>query len=124
MTRTLFKTTFRTMAVPAVGLTALFTVAGTAPASAAPAQTVVLEASGNGTALTIDIYDPKAEPRLYNQSLPYSRSITEPVNSGDLFQIVAVPKGTTQPGCRILVNGSVVAEQPVGGSGQCIYTAP
>ena len=51
-------------------------------------------------------------------------SITEPVNSGDLFQIVAVPKGTTQPGCRILINGAVVAEQPLGGSGQCIYTAP
>jgi hypothetical protein len=120
MTRTLFKT----IAVPALGVTALFTVAGTAPASAGPAQKVVLEATGNGSALTIDIYDPKVEPRLYNQSLPYSRSITEPVNSGDLFQIVAVPKGTTQPGCRILINGAVVAEQPLGGSGQCIYTAP
>jgi hypothetical protein len=103
---------------------ALSAVAVPTPASADPPKTVVLEAGGHGTALTIDIYDPKAEPRLYNQSLPYSRSITETINSGDLFQIVAVPKGSEQPSCRILVNGAVVAQEPKGGSGQCIWTAP
>ena len=117
------KTSFKTTAVP-VGLTALFIVAGTAPASADPPKTVVLEATGNGTAVTIDIYDPNPESRLYNQPLPLSRSVNLAPASGDLFQIVAVPDGTTQPGCRILVNGQVVAEEPVGGSAQCIYTAP
>jgi Mycobacterium membrane protein len=118
------KTLFRTAALPALGVCAMFTVADAAPASADPPKTVVLEASGSGQALTIDIYDPKAEPRMYNQGLPFSHTVHVPVNSGDLFQIVAVPKGTQQPGCRILVNGAVVAEEPLGGSGQCIYTAP
>jgi hypothetical protein len=108
----------------ALGLTALFIGAGTVPASADPPNTVVLEATGSGTALTIDIYDPNPEARLYNQPLPFSRSVNLTPKSGDLFQIVAVPNGATQPGCRILVNGQVVAEQPIGGSGQCIYTAP
>jgi Mycobacterium membrane protein len=115
-------TFFKTTAVP-VGLTAMFIVAGTVPASADPPR-VVLEATGNGSALTIDIYDPNPESRLYNQPLPFSRSVNLTPQSGDLFQIVAVPEGTTQPGCRISVNGQVVAEQPIGGSGQCIYTTP
>jgi hypothetical protein len=116
---------FKAAAVPSLGAAALLVMAATAaPASADPPKTVVVEAGGHGTALTIDIYDPKAEPRLYNQALPYSRSITETINSGDLFQIVVMGKGTESPSCRILVNGQVVNEQPKGGSGQCIWTAP
>ncbi len=118
------KTFFKTTAVAALGITALLMVVETAPASADPPKTVVLEATGNGTALTIDIYDPNPEARLYNQPLPFSRSVNVTPNSGDLFQIIAVPKGTTQPGCRILMNGQIVAEQPIGGSGHCIFTAP
>jgi Mycobacterium membrane protein len=117
------KTHLQTVALPMLGFTALFVVASVAPASAGPNQTVVLQATGNGTALTIDIYDPNAEPRMYNVALPFNHSVSRTVNSGDLYQIVAVPKGTTQPGCRITVDGRVVAEQPVGGSGQCVFTA-
>jgi hypothetical protein len=44
--------------------------------------------------------------------------------SGDPYEIVGLGKADTAVGCSISVNGNVVAEQPVGGSGQCVYTAP
>ncbi len=95
------------------------------PQSGPPGSaSVILEATGAGTALTIDLYDPNAEPRLYNVALPYSRSVAAAPQSGQLYQIVAIGKDTAKPGCRITVNGQEVAQQPEGGSGQCIYTAP
>jgi hypothetical protein len=116
------KTFFKTGAV--LGFATAFATVGVAPASASPPETVTLSATGSGQALTIDIYDPNAEPRMYNVPLPFSRTVNKAVNSGDLFQIVAVPKGTAQPGCSIAVNGKVVASEPDGGSGHCIFTAP
>ena len=85
---------------------------------------VLLKLTGSGTANTIDVYDPTAEARRYNVALPYERSVSVSPKSGDLYQIVGLGKGDTAVGCSISVNGNVVAEQPIGGSGQCVYTAP
>jgi hypothetical protein len=38
-----------------------------------------------------------------------------------MLQVVAV--GGDNPGCRIVLDGRVVAEQPPGGSAHCIYDA-
>ena len=111
-------------AVPVVGCAALVTLAGVAPAHADPTQTVTLEATGSGTALTIDMDDPATAPRLYNQALPYNHTVNVALKSGDLLQIVVEPKGNEHPGCRILVNGKVVVEQPHGGMAQCVYNVP
>ena len=85
---------------------------------------VTLEATGSGTALTIDMDDPATAPRLYNQALPYNHTVNVALKSGDLLQIVVEPKGNEHPGCRILVNGKVVVEQPHGGMAQCVYNVP
>lgn len=88
------------------------------------AGTVSLKLTGSGTANTIDVYDPTAEARRYDVALPYERSVNVSPRSGDLYEIVGLGKGSTAVGCTISVNGNVVAEQPIGGSGQCVYTAP
>ncbi|MHA7666149.1 MmpS family transport accessory protein [Mycolicibacterium sp. HS_4_1] len=85
---------------------------------------VMLSVTGTGTASTIDTYDPKAEPRLHDVALPFSSTVAVSPKSGDLFELVVVGKGDSRPGCTISVNGNVVAQQPVGGSGQCTYNVP
>lgn len=116
---------FRTIALSATTLVvvAFGSESATATASPAPNDTVTLKALGEGTASTIDIYDPVAEPRKYDVPLPFSRSVPM-LKSGELYQIVVLGKGDTRVGCDITVGDSVVASQPVGGSGQCIFVAP
>lgn len=98
---------------------------GESQQGAAPQAGVVsLKISGIGTANTIDVYDPTAEARRYDVALPYVRSVSSSPKSGDLYEIVGLGKADTAVGCSISVNGNVVAEQPVGGSGQCVYTTP
>lgn len=84
--------------------------------------TVTFEVTGSGTAMTIDT-DPPGPPgqeRLYDVSLPWSGEFTVPADV-DMLQVVAV--GGDNPGCRIILDGRVVAEQPPGGSAHCIYDA-
>jgi hypothetical protein len=88
------------------------------------AGTVVIEVTGTGTANTIDIYDPQGEPRKYGVPLPFSRTVNSSPKSGDLLEVVGEGKGDTKLGCRISLGGNVVAEQPIGGSGQCTYAVP
>jgi Mycobacterium membrane protein len=102
----------------ALAITALSGVF-TAPLANADSSTVVFEALGTGQALTIDI-DPAID-RVYNAPLPWSRTVQAGPDV-TLFQVVVVGKGTVSPGCRITIGGSVVAEQPVGGSAHCIYS--
>lgn len=90
-----------------------------APAAYADNSTVVFEALGSGQALTIDV-DPAVD-RVYNATLPWSKTIQAGPDV-TMFQVVVVGNGSTAPGCRISINGHVVAEQPVGGSAHCIYT--
>ncbi|OBI95016.1 MmpS family transport accessory protein [Mycobacterium asiaticum] len=90
-----------------------------APAAYADNSTVTFEALGSGTALTIDT-DPAVD-RVYNAPLPWSRTVQAGPDV-TLFQVVVVGSGSNNPGCRISINGHVVAEQPVGGSAHCIYS--
>jgi hypothetical protein len=80
---------------------------------------VTFEVTGSGTAMTIDT-DPPGQERLYDVSLPWSGEFTVPADV-DMLQVVAV--GGDNPGCRIILDGRVVAEQPPGGSAHCIYDA-
>lgn len=90
-----------------------------APAAYADNNTVLFEALGSGQALTIDT-DPAID-RVYNATLPWSRTVEAGPNV-TMFQVVVVGNGSTAPGCRISIGGHVVAEQPVGGSAHCIFT--
>jgi hypothetical protein len=99
------------------------------PSSQAPSPTpnaagVVLQVTGGGTASTIDVYDPAAEPREYDVPLPYTRTGAGAPRSGALYEVVALGKAGAHPGCSISAGGQVVASQPEGGSGQCVWVAP
>jgi hypothetical protein len=95
------------------------------PQPPAPAgNAVTLQATGGGTATTIDVDDPSSLPRQYDVALPYAHSHAGAPQSGQLYQIVAVGKGSAHPGCTITVGGQVMASQPQGGSGQCVWVAP
>jgi Mycobacterium membrane protein len=82
-------------------------------------STVVFEVTGTGSALTIDIV-PAGPDRLYNVPLPWTDTITI---TPDVQQLQVVVVGTTEPGpgCKITLDGKVVAEQPVGGSAHCVF---
>jgi hypothetical protein len=85
---------------------------------------VVFEVTGSGTVYSIDT-DPapsggRAAPE--DTVLPWSRTTT--IDPGTtLLQVVAVGK-TASPGCRITLNGRVVAEKPQGGDAHCIAQLP
>lgn len=105
----------------ALSTMAITTLSGlfTSPSAYADSSTVIFEALGSGTALTIDT-DPAVD-RVYNAPLPWSRTIQAGPDV-TLFQVVVVGSGTNNPGCRITIGGNVVAQQPVGGSAHCIYS--
>jgi hypothetical protein len=109
-------TTTTTTAAPATS--------ATSPSSTPAASTVVFEVTGTGQALTIDTDpSPPDQNRWYDQPLPWQRSTT--IGSDvSLLQVVAVGKDNTQPGCRITLDGKVVAEEPIGGSAHCTYQRP
>jgi hypothetical protein len=94
------------------------------PSPSAPSssnQGVVLQATGTGTASTIDVYDPNAVPRQYNAALPYAHSVGAAPKSGQLYEIVVLGKDGATPGCSISVGGQVVTTSP---GGQCVWVAP
>lgn len=94
----------------------------TAPTSAAEAagDTVVFEVTGTGTATTIDLVPAGDDERLYDVPLPWSTTISI---TGDVtqLQVVAVGSGATNPGCKITLNGDVVAEKPEGADAHCVF---
>jgi hypothetical protein len=94
------------------------------PAPQASNDTVALQVTGGGRASTIDVYDPQAQPRQYDVALPYTHSRPGGAKSGQLYEIVVLGKDGAQPGCTITSGSQVVASQPAGGSGQCVWVAP
>lgn len=93
--------------------------APTTSAASGKPETVVFEVTGTGNALTIDLV-PSGSERLYNVPLPWTStvSITPDVNQ---LQVVVVSTGDTSPGCKITLDGKVVAEKPEGGDAHCIF---
>jgi hypothetical protein len=104
--------TSATVPAPTESTTASTTVAG-------KASTVVFEVTGSGSALTIDTV-PAGPDRLYKVPLPWTDTITI---TPDVQQLQVVVVGTAEPGpgCKITLDGKVVAEQPVGGSAHCVF---
>lgn len=90
----------------------------TAAAGGKP-ETVVFEVTGTGSALTIDLV-PSGPDRLYDVPLPWSSTVTITPDVTQL-QVVVVGKGETSPGCRITLQGKVVAEKPDGGDAHCVF---
>jgi hypothetical protein len=79
---------------------------------------VTFEVTGSGTVYSI-VTDPSTSPVGENSPAPFKRTVS--VNPDTkLFQVVATTK-TGQQGCRLTVNGTVVAEQPVGSNPHCVY---
>jgi hypothetical protein len=89
-------------------------------ASASPGRTVTFEVTGGGSAYSVDT-DPSVG-RLTDVSLPWSDSATIGTDE-TLLQVVVVGKDGS-PGCRIKLDGKVLAEKPTGGDGHCVATAP
>ncbi|MCV7423961.1 hypothetical protein H7K45_25745 [Mycobacterium yunnanensis] len=92
---------------------------------AAPAQAggkVVFEVTGPGEVFNI-VTDPDGTFVGDHTPLPFSRSMTIGPDT-HLLQVVATGRDNPGPGCRIVLNGKVVAQQPIGGSAHCIYALP
>lgn len=79
---------------------------------------VVFEVTGTGSVYTIDT-DPSTQ-RHYEVHLPWEQNTTIGPDV-HMLQVVAVGKDTPGPGCRILLDGKVVAEKPPGGDAHCIF---
>lgn len=100
--------------------------ASTGPASPSPTpeaeagESVSYEATGSGTAITVD-YAPDADgasARIENVPLPFEKEVAV-AGSPTLYEIVIV--GGDNVGCTISIGGRVVAQEPAGGSAHCIY---
>jgi hypothetical protein len=81
--------------------------------------TVVFEVTGPGEVFNI-VTDPPTSQVADHTPLPWTRTINVDPNE-DMLQVVATGRDG-QPGCRITLDGQVVAEQPIGGSAHCIWT--
>ncbi len=92
-----------------------------APVPATTAQSMVrFEVTGPGEVFNI-VTDPPSSQVADHTPLPWVRTMRMDPNE-DMLQVVATGRDAPGPGCRILVNDQVVAEQPVGGSAHCIWT--
>lgn len=93
---------------------------GSPPPEQTAQRKVTFEVTGSGTVYSIDM-DPSSARVGENTAVPFTRTITIGPDVG-LLQLIAVGKTGSQ-GCRILLDGKVVAEQPVG-SAHCSYAIP
>jgi hypothetical protein len=92
-------------------------MAALAPPAVAAGPTVTFEAFGPARATTIDL-DPSTG-RIFDAALPFTRTATIAPGT-TLLQVVVVGSTDVNPGCRIKVNGKVVAEKPVGDDAHCV----
>jgi hypothetical protein len=91
------------------------------PTPTAPTTgTVVFEVTGSGEVFNI-VTDPSGPQVADHTALPWQRtmSVGPDVN---MLQVVATGRDAPGPGCRITLDGNVVAEQPVGGTAHCVWT--
>ncbi|MBS1691781.1 MAG: hypothetical protein JST91_06120 [Actinobacteria bacterium] len=91
------------------------------PAEPAAERTVVFEITGSGTVYSIDM-DPSGTSVGENTAVPFSRTIKIGPDVS-LLTVVAVNKTGTQ-GCRITLDGEVVAQQPPGDAAFCTFAIP
>jgi hypothetical protein len=86
----------------------------------ANASTVLFEVTGSGEVFNI-VTDPPGPNVPDHTAIPWQRTITVGPDV-QLLQVVATGRDTPGPGCRITVDGKVVAEQPIGGSAHCVFS--
>ncbi len=91
-------------------------------ASATGSHRVVFDAIGNGEVFSI-VTDPDTGLVPDHTPLPFSRTLDIGPNV-NMLQVVATGRDDPGPGCSISLDGRVVASQPIGGSGHCIYVFP
>jgi hypothetical protein len=91
-----------------------------APAAPAGKSIVVYEVTGPGEVFNI-VTDPPTSQVADHTVLPWRRQTTVDPNE-DMLQVVATGRDVPGPGCRITLDGTVVAEQPIGGNAHCIWT--
>jgi len=89
-------------------------------APAAAGLSVTYEVTGSGEVFNI-VTDPAGSQVADHTPLPWTRRLQGvPADTG-IFQVVATGRDAPGPGCRILIDGKVVAEEPIGGSAHCVY---
>jgi hypothetical protein len=82
-------------------------------------DTVIFEVTGSGTVFSV-VTNPATSPVGEDRPMPFKRTIE--INPDTKTFGVTVSTKSGSQGCRITVNGTVVAEQPAGDSPQCAYT--
>lgn len=92
------------------------------PATTPGQSTVRFEVTGPGEVFSIDT-DPAGSLVSDHTPLPFSR-VMKVGSDVQLLQVVAVGRDTPGPGCRITLDGKVVAEEPIGGNAHCIFSRP
>jgi hypothetical protein len=93
----------------------------TPPATPAGTSTALFEITGTGEVFSI-VTDPDSGQVPDHTTTPWSRTVSVPSDVG-MLQVVATSRGAPM-GCRITLNGKVVAEKAPGGDAHCIYTRP
>ncbi|MHA6784293.1 MmpS family transport accessory protein [Pseudonocardia saturnea] len=99
------------------------TAASTGSATTSATETgmsVVYEATGSGTAITVD-YTPDANgavDRIESVPLPFTKQVSVG-GSPSVYEIVIV--GGDDVGCTITLGEQVVAQEPAGASAHCVY---
>ncbi|TPG37480.1 hypothetical protein EAH80_05420 [Mycobacterium hodleri] len=86
------------------------------------ANTVVFEVTGPGEVFNI-VTDPDGGFVPDHTQLPFTRTMNLSPDV-HLLQVVATGRNDPGPGCRIILNGKVVAQEPIGGNAHCIFTMP
>lgn len=124
----MFPTLTKTRLASTVAALILGPAALSAPAVADPLPSgpvthhVVFSAFGGGEVFSI-VTDPDTGLVPDHTPLPFTRTIDIGPDV-TMLQIVATDRDVPGPGCTISLDGEVVAHQPIGGSGHCIYVFP
>jgi hypothetical protein len=98
---------------------------GDQPGQQAPANgshRVVFNVTGSGEVFNI-VTDPAGPFVPDHTPLPFTRTLDIGPDVS-MLQVVATGRDDPGPGCSISIDGTVVASQPIGGSGHCIYVFP
>jgi predicted membrane-bound mannosyltransferase len=97
------------------------TTSAAAATTPATSGTVVYKVTGSGTALTID-WTPAdaagAGDRKQSVPLPWTKEVPD-AGTASVYEVVVI--GGDNVGCQIVRGGKVVAEEPAGGSGHCVF---
>ncbi|WP_036460542.1 MmpS family transport accessory protein [Mycobacterium sp. 141] len=90
------------------------------PNASPSGSTVLFEVTGSGEVYNI-VTDPAGANVADHTTIPWQRTVTVGPDV-QMLQVVATGRDTPGPGCRITLDGKVVAEQPVGGSAHCVFS--